>query len=142
MNQKTLLIVAGGLVVAAFLLGFVPEYLKAKDLDNQLGSTRQKFNAEHDKSQMDELGLLCGYVYLETNLKNYGLASQYSSRFFDRVRVMMGQSPDSTRQAFLQAALAKRDSVTGGLAKGDPGTLSVVQDLFQRTLETAQNGSK
>ena len=142
MNEKTLLIVAGGLVVAAFLLGFVPEYLKAKHLDNQLSATRQQLNAERDKSQMDELGLLCGYVYLEVNLKNYGLASQYSSRFFDRVRVMMGQSPDSTRRAFLQDALGKRDSITGGLAKGDPSTLSAVQDLFQRTLETAQNGSK
>jgi hypothetical protein len=30
--------------------------------------------------------------------------------------------------------LAKRDVVTGGLAKGDPGTLAAVQDLFQRTL--------
>ena len=62
MNQKTLLIVAGGLAVAAFLLGFVPEYLKAKELDNQLGATRQQVNAERDKAQMDGLGLLCGYV--------------------------------------------------------------------------------
>jgi hypothetical protein len=29
MNRKTLLIVGGSLVVAAFLLGFVPQYLKA-----------------------------------------------------------------------------------------------------------------
>jgi hypothetical protein len=28
MNQKTLLIVGGALVVGAFLLGFVPQYLK------------------------------------------------------------------------------------------------------------------
>ena len=77
MNQKTLLIVGGGLVVAAFLLGFVPQYLKARDLDNQLGAARQQFDSEREKTQMDELGLLCGYVYLETNLKNYGLASQY-----------------------------------------------------------------
>ena len=142
MNQKTLLIVGGTLVVAAFLLGFVPQYLKGKDLENQLRAARQQLNLEREKSQMDELGLLCGYAYLETNLKNYGLASQYSSKFFDRVRAMMGQAPDSNRQTFLQAALAKRDSVTGGLAKGDPSTMSAVQDLFQRALENTQTGSK
>lgn len=108
MNRKALLIVAGSLVVVAFLLGFVPQYLKVRDLANQL---REQLNSERDKSQMDELGLLCGYVYLQTNLKNYGLAGQYSTKCFDRVRAMNGQS-----------ALAKRDSITQGLAKGDPAS--------------------
>lgn len=142
MNRQTLLIAGGALIVAAFLLGFVPQYLKARDLDSQLGAARQQLSAESEKSQMDQLALLCGYVYLETNLKNYGLASQSSTKFFNRVQVMTGQAPDSNRQAFLQASLAKRDLVTGGLAKGDPSTLAAVQDLFQNALETAQTGSK
>ena len=104
MNRKTLLIAGGALVLGAFLLGFVPQYLKARDLDNQLGALRQQLNSEREKSQMDELALLCGYAYLETNLKNYGLASQYSTKFFDRVRAMTSEAPNSGRQAFLQAA--------------------------------------
>jgi hypothetical protein len=132
MNQKTLLIVGGGLVVATFLLGFVPQYLKARDLDNQLGAARQQFGSEREKTQMDELGLLCGYVYLETNLKNYGLASQYSSRFFDRARAMTGQAHDSSRQDFLQEALAKRDSITGGLAKGIRIRGSGIRDIHDK----------
>jgi hypothetical protein len=142
MNRKTLLIVGGSLVVAAFLLGFVPQYLKARDLANQLGAERQQLNSERDKSQMDELGLLCGYVYLQTSLKNYGLAGQYSTKFFDRVRAMNGQASDSNRQAFLQLALAKRDSITQGLAKGDPSIVGALQDLFQSTLQTTQTGPK
>jgi hypothetical protein len=142
MNRKTLLIAIVALVVAAFLLGFVPQYLKARDLGSQAGMFRQQLNSEREKSQMDEIALLCGYVYLETNLRNYGLASQYSTRFFDRVRAMTIQAPDSGRQAFLQAALAQRDLVTGGLAKGDSGTVLAVQGLFQGALETAQSGSK
>ena len=142
MNQKTLLIAAVALVAGSFLLGFVPEYLKARDLDSQLGASRLQFNSEQEKSQMDELALLCGHAYLETNLRNYGLASQYSTRFFDRVRAMTSETPNSGRQAFLQAALAKRDLVTAGLAKGDSGTVSAVQDLFQSVLETAQTGSQ
>ncbi len=118
MNRKTLLIAGGALVAGALLLGFVPQYLKARDLDNQLGTFRQQLNSEREKSQMDELALLCGYAYLETNLKNYGLASQYSTKFFDRVRAMTSEAPNSGPQAFLQAALARRDLVTGRASEG------------------------
>ena len=128
--------------MAAFVLGFVPQYVKARDLASQLGAERQQLNSDREKSQMDELGLLCGYVYLQANLKNYGLAGQYSTRFFNRVRAMNGQSPDSSRQAFLQSALAKRDSITQGLAKGDPNVGAELQNLFQSTLETTQGGTK
>jgi hypothetical protein len=142
MNRKTGLIVVGVLVVAAFLLGFVPQYMKGRALDNQLSVVSQQLNSEREKSQMDELGLLCGRVYMETNLKNYGLASQSSTKFFDGVQAMMSQAPDTSRQSFLQETLAQRDAVTGGLAQGDPGTLFAVQDLFKRVLEVSQNGSK
>ena len=142
MNRKLCLIVGAVLVVAAFLLGFVPQYLKGRDLESQLSAVRQQLNSEREKSQMDELGLLSGHIYLETDLKNYGLASQYSSKFFDRVRAIMSQAPNSTRQSFLQDALAQRDSVTGGLAKGDPSTVSAVQDLFSKSLKNAENGLK
>ncbi len=48
MNRKTLLIAGGALVVGAFLLGFVPQYLKARDLDNQLSAFRQQLNSEQE----------------------------------------------------------------------------------------------
>lgn len=142
MNRKIGLIVGGVLIVAAFLLGFVPQYMKSRALDHQLVAVRQQLNLEREKSQMDGLGLLCGHVYLETNLKNYGLAGRYSTKFFDGVQAMMSQELDSSRQSFLQEMLAQRDVITGGLAQGNPGTLSAVQDLFTRALEAAENGSK
>jgi hypothetical protein len=86
---------------------------------------------------MADLSLLIGLVYLETNQKNYGLASQHSTKFFDRVRTMVGAETDPNRKAFLHDALAGRDPVTAGLAKGDPVTLPAVQDLFQRALKAS-----
>ena len=127
MNQKTIVIIAV-VVLVAFLLGFVPQYWKSRDLENQLATNREKL-------QMDELGLMIGYVYLQTNQKNYGLARQYSTKFFDRVRAVSSVTRDSNRKNLLESMLVKRDDVTGGLAKGDPGTVTAVQDLFQRTLE-------
>ena len=142
MNRKLCLIVGAVLVAAAFLVGFVPQYLKGRALKIQIGAVQQQLSSEREKSQMDKLALLSGRIYLETELKNYGLASQDSSEFFDQARTMMSQAPDSNRQAFLQDAVAQRDSVTGGLAKGDPGTVSIVQNLFRRALDNAQNGLK
>jgi len=84
MNRKLCLIVGAVLVVAAFLLGFVPQYLKSRDRDSQLSAVRQQLDSEREKSQMDELALLSGHVYLEADIKNYGLASQYSSNYLTR----------------------------------------------------------
>lgn len=55
---------------------------------------------------------------------------------------MNSATPGSNRQAFLQEVLAQRDAVTGGLAKGDPDTVPVVQDMFRRALADARNELK
>ncbi|MEO8596488.1 MAG: hypothetical protein ABI759_24430 [Candidatus Solibacter sp.] len=137
MNRKTLLIVGGSLTVAAFLLGFVPQYRKVKDLEDQLDATRQELKLEQSKLQMADLSLLIGLVYGEGNLRNFGLAGRQSTKLFDRVRNMAGPETDPNRRAFLQESLAGRDAVTAGLAKGDPGTLPAVQDLVQRALKAS-----
>jgi hypothetical protein len=142
MNWKTLLIVGGSLVVAAFLLGFVPQYRKVKDLEDQLDSTRHELKLEQSKLQMADLSLLIGLVYVEANLKNFGLAGQHSTKFFDRVRTMAGSETDPNRKAFLQEALSRRDAITAGLAKGDPSTLPAVQDLFQRALKASPSSGQ
>lgn len=131
---------AGGaiLVIAAFLFGFIPQYRKAASLNDELTGAQQQLNAEREKSQMERAGLLIGYIYLETNLKNYGLAGQSAPKFFDELRAMANRTSDPGWQALISAAVAKRDPVMSGLAKGDPATLAAVQDLFQRTLDATQ----
>lgn len=143
MNRRTVLVAGGLAAVVVFLLGFLPQYLKSRGLESQLAAAHESLTVERAKSQLDDLGLLIGYVYLETNLKNYGLASQYSTRFFNQVRSMADQDQerDPNLRAFLQASLAKRDSITGGLAKGDPSIVGAIQDLFQHTLAASQTGS-
>ena len=131
---------AGGaiLVIAAFLLGFIPQYRKSASLNDELTAAQQQLNAEREKSQMERAGLLIGYIYLETNLKNYGLAGQSAPKFFDELRAMANRTSNPSWQALIPAVVAKRDSVISGLAKGDPATLAPVQDIFQRTLEATQ----
>ena len=137
MNWRTLLIACGSVAVAAFLLGFVPQYSKAGNLGTQLDAARQELASKQGELQMAGLTLLIGQIYLDVNQKNFGLASQSSTQFFDRARKMAGQEADPGRKAFLQEAMAARDTVTAELAKGDSAALPVVQDLFQHALKVS-----
>jgi hypothetical protein len=135
MNMRTLAIGAA-LVVVAFLVGFIPQSRKASQLQDELAQARTNVTS-------DELALSIGSVYLQASLKNYGLAGQASSGFFDRARTLSAEAANgSERQKFLQSALSQRDAVTAGLAKGDPAVLDLVRDLFQRALALSGAGSK
>ena len=138
MNRRTVVIVGAAFLLAAFLAGFIPQYLKRRDVERQLDTARQLVAAEQEAAQLDQIGLLIGNVYLQANLKNYGIAGQYATQFFDRLRSMDNQTQNPNLHSFAQAALAKRDAVIAGLAKGDPSTVDSIRDLVQRALQITQ----
>ena len=142
MSRRTLLITGASLLIVGFLLGFIPQYLTNRSLNGQSAAARAETDSVRAQMRLDELGLLTGRIYLETNLKNYEMASKFSTRFFDGVRAEVSQTSDPARQKLLQTILTKRDTVTGGLAKGDPGTLSAVQELFQSVLELTHSEAR
>jgi hypothetical protein len=139
MTAKTGLVIGGILVVAAFLGGFIPEYLDNRQLHDQLEAIRQQTASTQERSAADSAALQIGYVYLQTNLKNYGVASQYATKFFDRVRGIGGQTTDPNWRSAIPTILSKRDEVIGGLAKGEASTVGAVQDIFQQTLQATQS---
>jgi hypothetical protein len=107
-------------VVAVFLLGFLPQYMKANRLDGELRTTRQQLEGA-------ELRDLIGLAYLQASQKNFGLASETTSRFFNRAReVAAGRKP-------IEDLTAPRDKITAALAKGDPAAINDLQDLFLKT---------
>jgi len=114
------------LLIVVFLAGFLPQYAKAKRLENQLRAVRQENN-------LAELRDLVGLAYLQASQKDYGLAAGTSTRFFDRTREVANQTPNSPRSKPLDDLLNVRDKITTQLAKGDPGVLNELQTLFLRT---------
>jgi hypothetical protein len=118
--MKNKAIVAAAVVVAVFLLGFLPQYMKANRLDGELRTTRQQLEGA-------ELRDLIGLAYLQASQKNFGLASETTSRFFNRAReVAAGRKP-------IEDLTAPRDKITAALAKGDPAAINDLQDLFLKT---------
>jgi hypothetical protein len=76
-------------LVAVFLLGFVPQYIKANRLETELRQFRQEIAGA-------QLRDLIGLAYVQANQKNYGLAAETSGRFF-RLGPRNGE-PDAGRK--------------------------------------------
>src|SRR5689334_11543960 len=108
--MKSKIIVAAIALVAVFLIGFVPQYVKANRLEDDLRQSRQE-NAGA------ELRDLISLAYVQANQKNFGLAAETSSRFFGRAREMANQAQDENSRKALEDLLGLRDKVTAELAK-------------------------
>jgi hypothetical protein len=119
-------IIAAVVLVVAFLAGFVPQYVKVNHLDVELRQARQT-------STSAELRDLAGLVYVQANQKNYGIAAGIATRFFNRVREVASQTTDANAKKIYEDLLISRDKITAELAKGDPGVMGDLQDLFVRT---------
>jgi hypothetical protein len=133
MNNK--IIVAAIAAVAVFLVGFVPQYIKANRLENELHQCRQ----ENTGAQLRDL---IGLAYVQANQKNFGLAAETSSRFFGRAREMANQAQDTASRAALEDLLALRDKVIAELAKGDAAVMGDLQELFVKTQQATGSSSK
>jgi hypothetical protein len=123
--MKNRLLIEAIVVVVAFLVGFLPQYSKTQRLESELRGLQQS-------STNAELRDLAGLSYVQASQKNYGLAAATSARFFNRTRQVASQA-DSAAQRALEDLMSPRDKITAGLAKGDPGVIGDLQDLFLRT---------
>jgi hypothetical protein len=115
-------------MVVVFLLGFLPQFVKAKRLENELRVERQQ-------NTLAQLRDLVGLAYLQTTQKNYGLAAGTSTRFFSRVEELVNQTADDRFRKSLQDLLSFRDRITAALAKADPAVVGDLQNLFLKTRE-------
>ncbi len=121
------------LLVIAFLAGFVPQYIKAQRLQNELSVARQE-NARA------ELRDLAGLAFVQTSQKNYGLAAATSYQFFVRAHELANRAPDANEHQALEDLLASQNKITVDLAKGDPEALSDLQILFDKTRHVGSIG--
>ena len=85
-----------------FWVGFLPQYLELRSVRAELTTVRQA-------NSLAEIRDLAGYLMLETSQKNYGIASGYATRFFERARQVHEQSSDPEIRQTLEDVLAARD---------------------------------
>jgi type II secretory pathway pseudopilin PulG len=126
------------LLVVVFLVGFVPQFLEARRIRNELQSSSQQVMALERDLRMAELRDLSGMILLEALRQNYGLARDYSTRYFERLQEAVAESSDPATTADLRDLLGRRDSITAVLAQSDPASLTEIQALYGRTHEVTR----
>ncbi|HVB99218.1 MAG TPA: hypothetical protein VNJ12_07805 [Candidatus Dormibacteraeota bacterium] len=117
------------LIGVAYVVGFWPQHQKAQQTQRQLDAVT--IQLEQAQAELRLYGLqhrLLGLIE-KTSAKDYGAASALSTQFFDQVRNEEMRRTEPQVKAALESILNQRDSVTAGLAKGDPGTLGVLNAL-------------
>jgi hypothetical protein len=119
-----------GALVVAFLLGFVPQFLGTRAVRQELSAAREELARAQSQAELAVLRDLIAVVHLEASQKNYGLAAQRSTSFFDHLQDLVRSETDADRKRALDEILKSRDAVTAGLANGDPGVVTEIQRLF------------
>ncbi len=121
------------LLVAVFLLGYVPSWWKARSaeaqralLENQLSLTR--------------LHSLLGMVSLEANRNNYHNAADYSNRFFNGLKKAIDNATRAELREKLEAVSANRDNITALLAKADPAVKEILAQMYADFYQIAAPG--
>ena len=132
---RTRLIGGALLLLAAFLLGFVPQYRAASGLRDELRSAREEAASLRLKAHLAELRDLAGLTYLESNAKNYGIARQHSTQFFKRAAEVAAGTSDESLKALLTEVSGDRDQVTAGLAEGSGAVQADIEKLARRLYE-------
>ena len=107
----------------AFLLGFVPQYLQKRQAQRELAVSIEKL-------KLSELRDLAGLMLLESLRQNYGVARDYSSQYFDKLRETSEGVNNPALKISLQKLLNDRDTVTAALSKVEPASTSQLQEMF------------
>ena len=126
------------LLLGAFLLGFVPEYLKNRDLRSQLDNPRKRIDALNLQLQMSELRDQASLMLIESSRQNYGLARDYAGQFYSRLNDVIESVQDQAIRKSLQELASTRDSVTEALATATPASLTAMQPIVLKTFEVTR----
>jgi hypothetical protein len=111
------------LLVVGFLLGFVPQYLKAHSLEQQ--------NRQCDATvKLDQVRQYAALTYVAATQLNYGTAATYAQQLFQLAQQLDAATNDARTKGMLSDVLAARDKITSDLAKGDAAVVGELQPLI------------
>jgi hypothetical protein len=123
------------IAIVAFLVGFVPQFLENRRLRSEIETNQAGVNQLRTQAEVEAIRNLAGKTLLQTLRQNYGNAAELSTQYFNKVQELMRKTENPALQSSLSELMKMRDSITSGLAQGNPTTLSELQALLQRSYE-------
>jgi hypothetical protein len=127
------------LLIAGFLVGFIPSYSRSQRLQQELSASTKQIESCHLSEQLSQLRDTATMMYLEATQKNYGKAGEYSGEFFDQAQRIASSTEDPALRNLLHDILMTRDQITANLAKGDAAALSAILPVVSKLEQTAKH---
>jgi hypothetical protein len=127
------------LLVGGFLVGFIPQYLKNRELQSLLEEPQRRIDALERQVQMSELRDLASLLLLEASRQNYGLARDYSDQYYSKLNDAASAVKDPDLKKSLEGLAATRDSLATNLATANPASLEASQPIVMKTFEVTKN---
>jgi hypothetical protein len=128
-----------GIVLAAFLLGLVPMWLKARTSNSERDAARREL-------RLCKLQLTLASASIHARRGEYEVARQATSDFFTALHNQaQGTGGDSDltspQRESLKPLLIDRDNLITLLARGDPASADRLSDLYASYQKTMAGGS-
>ncbi len=127
------------LLVGGFLVGFVPEYRKNRELAAQLESPLKTIDALKLQLELGELRDNAGLMLLELSRQNYGLARDHASTYYNKLNDLISESRDESLKKSLTELSATKDSLMVSLGAATSNSLTAAQPMVLRTFEVTRN---
>ena len=138
MTTKTKVFGTLVLLLTVFLLGFVPQYIAKRSMQEHVQELTATTSSLQRSLQLSDLQGIAGMMLVEVSRQNYGLASEHSSRYFLKLGALLDEMPETELKTALEQLASERDSITASLAQADTTSANKVQELLVRTNTVAE----
>ena len=127
------------LLLGGFAAGFIPEYLKNRDLRAELESPQKTIESLKLQLQMSELRDQASLMLLELSRQNYGLARDYSGQLRNKLKDAISTVQDPALKKSLQDLASAHDAMESELATASASAVTASQPLVLKAFEVTRN---
>ena len=126
------------LLLVGLGVGFVPEYLKNRELRAQLENPQKTIDALNQQIQFGELRDDASLALLEISRQNFGLARDHVGEYYSKLKDITDAVQDPNLKKSLQDLAMTRDGITTALATANNTALAAWQLVVLKTFEVTK----
>jgi len=117
------------LFVAGLLIGFIPQYSKARYFESQTKVGNASLAECNASLELGQIRRTAALAYVSATQQNYGTAASYANQLFNQAQQLSGSNQDPKVHAMLADLLSARDKIIYDLAKANPQAVSELQPI-------------
>ncbi len=117
--------IIAALLVVAFLIGFIPQWMRARSLQRELTA------ANHEVTMLDMGGRLAAALS-ESQRGNYERARQLMANFFSDLEGGIPGLEDAGQRQALNAIMSERDEIITQLSRAEPEATTRLNMMYTR----------